>query len=261
MSSKHLKGVLLILILCPNCLTSPLQKYVIDTRKSAFVNSVLEKFPSCQLTLLANMHSNIQFFSQNSKPMQIFVFPYEYEVGKYSKMFSTVRANTTHPVFYGKKYVVKFNTPVCKLNVLLYASESNKSAGLLFFLARLLGLKGTIADNNYPSLSMVKNTHTASRSVFSTQNTFYLLMDRQKNFSDTVEKLLQKICEINNYWHIRFWTISLIPPDQEFLRPQIKSQLWITSMIGKEKSQIGHSDTFLDQLSCETQDEFVCHTL
>lgn len=250
-----MKSVLLIFSLCPPCFGWPLEKFVIETRKSVFINSVLEKFSSCQLTIITNSHSNIQFFSQNTKAIQIFVLPYEYGDNSYSEIFSTVKFNTTHSVFFGKKYAVKFGTPGCKLNLVL--SSVTTSIRLKFFLDTIfLGHTGMHLD-----MSMERNRHAPSCSVYSIESTFYLLINKKLNLSDTVDTFLKTIQKIQ-MTRIRFWTIGLMPLDQEFLKHKIRIQIWITSMIGSDKDRVSHPDALLDHFRCQTQqDSFFCQSL
>jgi len=86
---------LIFVVFLPFCLTWrwPLDQYVIETRKSVFGNSILQKFHLCQLALIANARSNIQFLLQNTQLSQIFVLPYQDGVDNLTKIYSTLKPN------------------------------------------------------------------------------------------------------------------------------------------------------------------------
>jgi len=70
------KGFLMVLFF--PCYAARLDTYVIENRESALLNSLLQNFQPCQITLLSMHSSSIQFFSRNTQSMQIFVFPFNY---------------------------------------------------------------------------------------------------------------------------------------------------------------------------------------
>jgi len=116
MFDQILNKVLLLFLLFRFCYTAFLDTYVIETRKSATINSLLQKFQSCQITLLATDSLSIQFLSQPSQSMQVFVFPPQKTKDGLSKISKTNKF-LTYPVVFGLQYTVKFGTPTCKLAV------------------------------------------------------------------------------------------------------------------------------------------------
>ena len=98
------------------CSAAHSDTHLMEFRKSALINGMMQKFQQCQITLLGTQSSDIQFFSRNSQSIQIFVLPFPYTEEILLKILK-VKQKSYYPIFYGLQYIHKFSTPVCKLKL------------------------------------------------------------------------------------------------------------------------------------------------
>jgi len=242
-----LNDAFLFLLLLPITFTKPLD-YILETRKSIFLNSLLQNSRPCQLTLIANHPSMINFLvSQIPQVIQIFVLHDKH--GQYKQnisIFPKLKENYTYPVFFGQKYVVKFHTPTCKLNVLIFSAKQSILNGI-FFAFR------TVCGSGRHEFNIASNIYLSSRSVYAKSNTFYLQI--YENHQDTVSSMLSHISRVTLPL-LRFWAVTLMPLDAEFMLPKMNTSVWFVTLIKYSKS------TLLDEQTCELcGDSYLCKSV
>ena len=217
---------------------------MIETRKSASLNLLLQKFQSCQITIFARRSSDIQFLFHSKQSRQIFVFQSTENLAH--KILK--ERNSTYPVFLGLHYIHKFSTPVCKLNV--FSLAQNEREPVRYFVSFLKHFVYTIALNN----------NLMFRSVYCGSKIFSLVLIRKQIQLDSTLTMLR---ELSNLLHIKFFkllTIGLMPLDNLFLNPIIRIQ--ILALIGEQMySANSYSDTLVDELTCRIdQDTNTCES-
>jgi len=250
-----LNKAFLFLLFLPITFTKPLDKYILETRKSIFLNSLLQNSRPCQLTLIANHPSMINFFvSPITQVIQIFVLHDKH--GQYKQnisIFPKLKENYTYSVYFGQKYIVKFNTPTCKLNVLIFSAKQSILNGI-FFAFR------TVYGSGRHEFNIASNNHLPSRSVYTKSNTFYLQIYENDWYidcwdQDTVSSMLSHISRVTLPL-LRFWAVTLVPLDAEFMLPKMKTSIWFVTLIKYSKS------TLLDEQTCELcGDSYLCKSV
>jgi len=241
----------------PFCFTSHLEKYLIETRKSKSINSLFQTLTPCQLTLITNHHSNIQFLSQTTPSKQIFNLPSQLQQQQLSNLFSKESENSTYPVFLGQQYNVKLSAPVCKVNLLFYGNGIKQKP----FVDGLKSWLENIFNFNNVSLNIASHKHISSRSVYCASRTYHLLLWKKEEYEmlDTfyISYTMARIS--------KFWIISSIPLDTEFLKSQTSVSIWFRNMVcGKKNSHcsLAEDDILLAELTCERREEsfsnYVC---
>ena len=181
---------------------------MIETRKHATLNSLLQKFQSCQITLLATDSLSIQFFSHTSQSMQVFVFLPQKTKDGLSKISKTNKF-LTYPVVFGLQYTVKFGTPTCKLAV-FSAIENDWSPN-----------KYVHSFMKAPGFRIELHNSPIFRSVYC-KSKFFNFVLFARNHSGSTTYMNFKIPDYPpNQIAFEFWAITWIPPDHEFLNPKI----------------------------------------
>jgi len=208
---------------------------VIETRKHATLNSLLQKFQSCQITLLATDSLSIQFFSHTSQSMQVFVFPPQKTKDGLSKISKTNQF-LTYPVVFGLQYTIKFGTPTCKLAVFTSIQNEWNPIESVHLFQKFF----RVDLHNNPIF----------RSVYCKSKFFNVVLLAKSNRYDSETSTSLKI-------PFQFWTKVWIPFDNEFLKPKIRINIWFTELIqnGKnlyiwQKSNL-YPDSLIDELACE----------
>ena len=226
----------------PNCRTAHLDTNLIEARQSELLNSLLQKFQPCQITLLAMHSSYIRFFSRNTQSIQIFVIPVNNTEEIILKILK-VNRKVVYPVLYGLQYTHKFSTPVCKLNAVVSSSPEE----IIGFVTPFLKIF-RISFNNNPMF----------RSVYCKSKMFNLMLLNKQNRSDSIAQILRDIsATIPLIIRIfRYWTVSLMPMKEEFLSWSIRIQIWFTAL-KFDTFEILKSDSyvFVDELTCQAGEE------
>jgi len=245
MHSKLVTICLLFFVL-PQIQTWPLDLFVQETRKSIAVSTFLKDFNHCQITVLTNHGSNdFNFFPIIKQVLQIFYIDFTY--GKF------IDLNSTKNNLYGVQYVVK--KAVCKVNLLFYTSKHRPKldafAGIVF-----ASQISVILDRRN---NLMVNIDRPSRTVFRRQDTYYLLVYEKRSKTDTIAKLLYLLKDIFFPRH-QFWSIGLLPTDQEFIKTKVVFSLWFVTLIDQQKYENGHRDILLNQYICEHthRDLYIC---
>lgn len=231
-----------------------LDEYVIETRRSTLLDSILQKFEPCQLTLLAMHETNMmRQLGKITQPMQIFVEPFLDGLEILSRI-SKVTENSTYSVLYGHQYTVKFGTPACKLNAAFLARDNLNFVEIQRLHRPFFGSQAwefTIASNNHPIF----------RSVYSKKNTFYMMFIDKESRLDSMRQVLDDISGIVLFY-LRFWAVTLMPLNEELLKHNISISIWFTALTGTHKYNDGHSDVLLDELTCEADEiSYSCTTM
>jgi len=224
-----------------HCHTTHLDTNLIETRQSAVLNSLLQKFQPCQTTLLAMHSSNIHFFSGNTQPIEIFVLPFPYTEDKLLKIL-TVEQNSVYSIIFGLKYTQKFWVPVCKFNAILSSTQDVVDPFRLVF--SLL---------KYSGFNIAGNNNRLFRSVYCQSKMFNLILFKKRNPSDSISRILVDLSK-PEFRVFKFCTLSLMPLNKEFLNPIIWIQLGFTAFYAKRKhrANLYYSDVLVDEFTCQT---------
>ena len=165
-------------------------------------------------------------------PIQIFLLPVEYGHPNKSltASFRKLENLTFYPVFYGQQYTVKSWLPVCKLNAILYKNKSDE-----------LELEGSISFANFVSTIGSKgiqfSNHYISRSVFEFESTYYFFLFQSQE-ARSISQVLQFLDTVSMKNH-RFWTLTILPSDTEYLKSRISFNLWFVTLV-KSAIKMGH---------------------
>jgi len=213
MFQLKLDNLLFFFLFIPCCNTSRLDTYLIETRKFASLNSLLQKFQPCQITLFAKRSSDIPFLVHSEQSIQIFVVQHT-ENSPFKKF---TKLNSIDPIFFGLQYNYKFSTPVCKLNVVFWSLNEWKKP-MQYFVSLLKHVEFSIA--------LSKNLMFCSVYCRSKISNLVLIQKRIKPKS--FFQMLRGLSYLVKISCFRFWTISLMPLDNEFMNPiiRIQSFLW-----------------------------------
>lgn len=237
---KKLSLLIVTLVLAPPyMLASPLSQYMIESRKARSVASLFEQFSPCQLTIIANQLNSLRLITAIQMPIQIFLLAFEYGQPSTPLTVSIIKLRnlTFYPVFYGQQYIVKSWKPVCKLNAISYRSKSGK-----------LEVIGSIFFANFISklcpAGISFSNHFESRSVFEFDSTynFFLFQNQEPGSTSQVLEILSNV-----FGNIhRFWTLTVLPSDSEYLNMHVTFSLWFVTLV-KNPTKLGHPPVHLGE--------------
>jgi len=243
-----------ILLFFRYSISLPLETFIIETRKSILLNSFLQKFHPCQPSLITNHRSNIQFLSSHAAAMFIFNLPHKCEnPNNPNNLFSNRQKIATYPIYLGHQYIAKFNLPVCKLNLLFYSTKQRAFTKNLDFWFTNIFLPQT---NNSNEFSIENHNHVPSRTVYCSNRTFYLLLNDKINAnSNSFQIIPDAMIRFS-----RFWTISSIPTNSDFLKPKLSSIIQFSTKRCEKQESYCYPTYLLDEWTCRTREKlaYIC---
>jgi len=101
----------------------------------------------------------------------------------------------------------------------VFSSTANKVDPLTFFLSFVKLFKFTMMLNNNLFL----------RYSYCKSKMFNLILFKKRNRSDSVFRILRDLSYLKHNV-FKFWIVSLMPMDNEFLNPIIGIQIWFTAL-------------------------------
>jgi len=229
-------------LLFPFCFTSHLETFLIETRKSESINSLFQTLTPCQLTLITNHPSSIQFLSQKTPTIQIFNLPAQLREHQFSHLYSKKYEKSTYSVFFGQQYNVKFNVPICKVNFFIYRTKHGS------FVENIESWPEVVLKLWDLRMSILFHNHLSSRSVYCTSKTYYVFLgEKGKNGIHMFRKNPQAMLYFS-----RFWMLTFLPLDTEFMKPKTEISVWFSSLVCDDKTYSPCPPVeYLDKWTCE----------